>query len=279
MNLNHIKKKLGFRKTDLKPSICPICRNQPEPCGDTCIDEFGSDSEYTPQILNILNTKSSTKQEVFLLTKSVFSSLTKIIERKVNVISSDINKITPNNIEVGFEKKGEFETHINFSGDRLVFHMHSNVFDFHPDHPVFIQSYVKEDKMRSFCGVIHIYNFLNDSFKYNRLNDVGHLIARIFINKDGQFFVEGKIGVLFDVNTFGHDGPDQALKVDIPLTNNNWFTNLVDESILYALNFDLITPNFKDVNIVNLHQILDMNNNHKLRTSKSLGFKFSHENK
>ena len=54
------------------------------------------------------------------------------------------------------------------------------------------QKYVKEDKMRSFCGVIHVYNFLNDSFKYNRLNDVGNLVARIFVNKDKHFFVEGE---------------------------------------------------------------------------------------
>ena len=49
--------------------------------------------------------------------------------------------------------------------------------------------------------------------------------------------------------------------------------------MIFTLNFDLISPNFQDVNRVNVHQILDMNNSHKLRTSKSLGFKFSHENK
>ena len=49
--------------------------------------------------------------------------------------------------------------------------------------------------------------------------------------------------------------------------------------ILFALEFDLMTPNFKDVNLISLHQILDMNNSHKLKTSKSLGFKLSYENK
>ena len=54
--------------------------------------------------------------------------------------------------------------------------------------------------MRSFCGVINIYNFLSDSLKYNRLNDAGFLIARIFINKDNHFFVEGdaELGFLFN---------------------------------------------------------------------------------
>ena len=54
---------------------------------------------------------------------------------------------------------------------------------------------------------------------------------------------------------------------------------IIDSSILFSLNFDLITPNFQDINLVNVHQLLDMNNSHKLRTSKSLGFKFSFENK
>ena len=46
--------------------------------------------------------------------------------------------------------------------------------------------------MRSFCGVINIYNFLSQTLlKYNRLNDAGFLIASVFINKDYHFFVEG----------------------------------------------------------------------------------------
>ena len=47
--------------------------------------------------------------------------------------------------------------------------------------------------------------------------------------------------------------------------------------MIYALNFDLQTPNFNDVKVVSLHQILDINNNHKIKTSKRLGFKFSSE--
>ena len=146
--------------------------------------------------------------------------------------------------------------------------MHSNIFDFYPSHPIHKTSYVKQDSMRSFCGVIHIYNFLNDSFKYNRLNDVGNLIGRLFINKDRHFFVEGEkeLGFLFN------DFVNQEL-------NSEYLEKIIDTSILFALNFDLLVPNFQDINLVNVHQMLDMNNAHKLRTSKSLGFRFSHDNK
>lgn len=219
------------------------------------------------KILNLLKTKSSVKQEVFRTTLSVFKELTGILKTK----SSDLSKIMIEKdkfVEIGFSKKGNFESHINFSGDRLIFHMHTNIFDFPSNHSIHKSSYIKDDNMRSFCGVIHVYNFLNDSFKYNRLNDIGHLVARIFVNKDKHFFVEGQkqFGLLYN------NLADQEINKDI-------LEEIVDNAIIFSLNFDLISPNFQDINLVNVHQIFDMSISHKLRTSKSLGFKLSHENK
>ena len=94
------------------------------------------------------------------------------------------------------------------------------------------------------------------------------MIARIFINKERRFFVEGEdqLNFLFD------DFVNQEI-------NETFLKQIIDSSILFALNFDLLSPNFKDINLINVHQILDMNNNHKLRTSKTLGFKFDSEDK
>ena len=218
-------------------------------------------------IIELLKTKSSTKQEVYRITKDIFDDISNILEKKISILSSGLHQ-TDNLINLEHESKGAFESHISFSGDRLVFHMHSNIFDFYPSHPIHKTSYVKQDSMRSFCGVIHIYNFLNDSFKYNRLNDVGNLIGRLFINKDRHFFVEGEkeLGFLFN------DFVNQELNLE-------YLEKIIDTSILFALNFDLLVPNFQDIHLVNVHQMLDMNNAHKLRTSKSLGFRFSHDNK
>ena len=127
------------------------------------------------QILQILQSKSSTKQEVFRTTLNAFRKLTKILEKKASELSNVMSE-RDKFVDIGFIKKGDFESHIKFSGDRLIFHMHSNVFDFPDNHSVQKTSYIKDDNLRSFCGVIHIYNFLNDSFKYNRLNDVGFLL-------------------------------------------------------------------------------------------------------
>jgi len=98
------------------------------------------------------------------------------------------------------------------------------------------------------------------------LNDAGFLIARLFINKDSHFFVEGdkELGFLFN------DFINQKI-------NKEQMENIINSAMQYSLNFDLETPYFNDVKIVSVHEILDTNNNHKIKTSKRLGFKFSHE--
>ena len=216
-------------------------------------------------IIKLLKEKSATKQLVYRNTKEVFDDLVKSLklkEQSLAVLLSD----EVDDVELGFTSNGEFDVQLKFAGDTLLFHMHSNIFDFPSNHEVIKSKYVKEDKLRSFCGVINIYNFLSDSLKYNRMNDSGFLIARIFINKDNHFFVEGdkQLGFLF--NDF------ISQKIGVPQINN-----IINSLMVYALNFDLQTPNFNDVKEVSVHQILDMNNNQKIKTSKRMGYKFSFE--
>jgi hypothetical protein len=215
------------------------------------------------KIVSLLKEKACTKQKIYRITKNIFANFQDVLQEKANILN---NEVQDKDVEVSYEESGDFDAKLKFSGDTLLFHMHSNIFDFDPSHQIHKTSYVKEDKMRSFCGVINIYNFLSDSLKYNRLNDAGFLIARIFINKDNHFFVEGdkQLGFLF--NDFVNQQIDEVQ-----------ICKIIDTAMIYALNFDLQTPNFNDVKVVSLHQILDINNNHKIKTSKRLGFKFSSE--
>ena len=89
---------------------------------------------------------------------------------------------------------------------------------------------------------------------------------RLFINKDRHFFVEGEqqLGFLFN------DFVNQKI-------NKEYMDNIVNSVMDYSLNFDLQTPNFNDVKVISVHQILDINNNHKIKTSKRLGFQISDE--
>jgi len=215
------------------------------------------------KIVSLLKEKACTKQKIYRITKNIFANFQDVLQEKANILN---NEVKDKDVEVSYEESGDFDAKLKFSGDTLLFHMHSNIFDFDSSHQIHKTSYVKEDKMRSFCGVINIYNFLSDSLKYNRLNDAGFLIARIFINKDNHFFVEGdkQLGFLF--NDFVNQQIDEVQ-----------ICKIIDSAMIYALNFDLQTPNFNDVKVVSLHQILDINNNHKIKTSKRLGFKFSSE--
>jgi len=215
------------------------------------------------KIVSLLKEKACTKQKIYRITKNIFANFQDVLQEKANILN---NEIQDKDVEVSYEESGDFDAKLKFSGDTLLFHMHSNIFDFDSSHQIHKTSYVKENKMRSFCGVINIYNFLSDSLKYNRLNDAGFLIARIFINKDNHFFVEGdkQLGFLF--NDFVNQQIDEVQ-----------ICKIIDTAMIYALNFDLQTPNFNDVKVVSLHQILDINNNHKIKTSKRLGFKFSSE--
>jgi hypothetical protein len=43
------------------------------------------------------------------------------------------------------------------------------------------------------------------------------------------------------------------------------------------MDFELITPPYKDVQVVSLHQINEMSQKMKLKTAKKLGFKFTNE--
>ena len=214
-------------------------------------------------ILNLLKEKASTKQKVYKITKKIFSEIQDLLKEKAIRLNTEI---ADDDVIVSYHESGDFDAKLMFSGETLLFHMHTNIFEFEQSHPIHKTSYVHQDKMRSFCGVVNIYNFLSDSLKYNRLNDAGFLIARVFINKDYHFFVEGEqeLGFLFN------DFLNQKI-------NTDQINNIINSCMHYALHFDLEIPNFNDVKVVSIHEILDINNNHKLKTSKRLGFKFSHE--
>ena len=215
------------------------------------------------KIIDLLNNKSSVKQEVYRLTKEHFGVFQQVLEEKVTRLR---DYITNKNVTISYEESGDFDAKLKFSGDTLLFNMHTNIFDFDSSHKIHKTKYIKDDKMRSFCGLINVYNFLSDSLKYNRLNDAGFLIARIFINKDGHFFVEGEDELGFLYNDF----------VKQKITRDA-ISAIIDSSMLFSLNFDLQIPKFNDVKVVSVNEVMSIDNRHKIKTAKRLGFKFSNE--
>lgn len=201
------------------------------------------------------------KQDVFQNTINTFKLL-KTVVKEVGAELKEYNKIDKRVI-IDVKEIGEYQVQIRVAGDTVIFYMHTNIFEFDKSHRIWKTSYVKEDNNRSFCGMIQVFNFLADSFKYNRVNDLGYLIGRIFINKESHYFVEGKRQLGFLYNDFVNTTIDKAaLKA------------IVESAILYCLNFDLFTPPFDSVKEVTVSDIQAVENSMQISTGKRLGFRF-----
>jgi len=219
-------------------------------------------NESTSPLFSKLQNKASLKQDVYTKTLNTFKTLYDILfalSKEYEQFSGE--QAAP--IPFKLTKKSEFEIELQFGGDVLIFMMHTNIFEFSRDHEVMKTPYIREDKLRSYCGVIHIFNFLADSFKYNRLNDIGYLIGRLFINKELHYFIEGKreVGLLY---------PNFATSV----VDEQSIRKIVESAIEYTLNFDLLTPAFDSIKEVSVDEIQTTSDNIKLKTGKRLGFKF-----
>ncbi|MDR9397526.1 hypothetical protein [Salibacter sp.] len=219
------------------------------------------------KIFDIFKKRSCTKQDVFENTADQFKKFKEVIKQIVDSYQEEVCALDER-VKVEFESEGEYEARIRFGGDTLIFHMHSNVFSFDDSNYMWKTGYVEEDPLRAYCGVINIYNFLSDSFKFNRENDLGYLVSRVFINKENHFYVEGNKELNRLYRNFGED-----------VLGQEEIVNVVESSILYALNFELYTPPFKKVQLVSVSHMQQLSNNLKLRTGKRLGFKLNAERK
>jgi hypothetical protein len=213
-------------------------------------------------IISSILQKSSLKQEVYHKTLDVFNIFKKESEEFIRVNKNRVKK-APYPTLFEYSDRSMFEFQLKFGSDILIFFMHSNVFEIPRDHVVMKSSYIRDDKSRSYCGIIHIFNFLADSFKYNRSNDIGYCIGRIFVNRENHYFTEGKreIGLLYN-NFTGNILDQKAIQT------------ILQSSILYTLNFDLLTPpydNIKEVTLADMQTTLDAMS---ISTGKRLGFRF-----
>jgi hypothetical protein len=211
-------------------------------------------------ILKLLQEKSSMKQDVYLKTQAAFDALRNLLKAQSDRISSAVNTIDKR-IRVEFKDVGIQSMFIKVAGDVLDFQMHTNVFNFQSTHPIFKHSYVRQNPQNAYSGIISIYNFLADSYKYNRLQDVGYLIARIFINREGRFWVETRIKSLQTYTSIS----EQAFSADA-------LQLIIDHLIIFAIEFDLYTPPFEQMVQVTVAELQEKASAMALRTGKRLGF-------
>lgn len=219
--------------------------------------------ELSQHIHDLLKTRSALKQSIFRNTNEQFLDMKRVIKTIQQEQSEKIGGIDPN-VVVEYTENGSFEAQLKFSGDVLLFYQHTNVFTFPPDHFVYSLPYVKENPERAYFGVIHIYNFLADSFKYMRMNDVGYLLARIFVNSEDHFFIDGRKPLSF----LFADLPNQVL-------NEDTMRRIVEHTMINTIDFDLMVPPFDQVAAISVGQKITRDGNTWLSTGKRLGFPYS----
>ncbi|MBR3412850.1 MAG: hypothetical protein IKG81_09205 [Bacteroidales bacterium] len=218
--------------------------------------------ELKESLKNLVFDKSDLKQQVFRATKEAFE-LFRATTREMMGLFQEQNRKEGRNVHFEFTDHGDFEFEAKFAGDVLVFVMHTNVFEFSRDHQVMKSNYIREDKRRSYCGVIRIYNFLADSFAYNRDQDLGYMIGRVFINNEKHYFIEGKreLGMLY--NNF-----------NTSLITSESVQGIVESAIEYTTNFDLLTPPYDEVKLVSVGEMRSDLDKKSMVTGKRLGFRF-----
>lgn len=221
-----------------------------------------SESELRKKILSTLTHKITLKQRVIDNTTAVFDELKETLHELATEIDEELDEKIDKRIRIEYRDRGKFEAQVQFADDILIFTMHTDIFQFSTGHSIWKNPYA-HNKDNTYCGIISIYNFLTDSFRFNRATDEGYMIGRIFINHEMQYFVEGKRQSSLRSDRFGTRQIDRAA-----------LTEIVETALNYSLGFDLLVPPFDSSRKVSVDQFNTRNENSKLQTGKRLGYDF-----
>ncbi len=221
--------------------------------------------ELRAKILETITLKSNLKQRVFDTTFTSFNLLKDTLFEMASEIDDQLEGQLDRRVRLEYRDRGKFEAQLQVAGDTLIFQMHTDVFQFDLDHAVWQNEFVGRDVANTYCGVVNIYNFLADSFKFNRNADEGYLIGRIFINADRYYFVEGK----------GQDNGVKADKFGSAQLDREALITVLESALYYSINFDLLVPPFALNHRVKIDQFNSKMDNSKFETGKRLGFEYN----
>ena len=221
-------------------------------------------SPLREKILATIINKSTLKQHIFDNTFTSFNELKDVLFEIASELDDDLDGKLDKRVRIEYRDRGKFEAQLQIASDLLIFRMHTDIFEFNSNHIIWQTEYVQAERDNSFCGVIDIYNFLSDSFKFNRNADEGYLIGRIFINREKCFFVEGKRQTLLRPMQFGEQKITREALIAI-----------MEMAINYAINFDLLVPSYEENKRVTVDQFNTKMDNSKFITGKRIGYNFN----
>jgi hypothetical protein len=215
-------------------------------------------------IKNLLENKSTAKQATYRHIVEAFDVFSNEAKRVVDEL---LKRAHPDDkdVTVEFNIVNEHEFDVKLAGDMLIFVMHTNVVTFEDTHPIMKEEYIAQNDVNRYFGQIMIYNFMADSLKFNRSNDPGYLLARLMINHDNRFFIEGE-KELAEFNKIS----------DSPITDEI-LRKIVKIVLRMAIENDLIAPPFKEVKSITLYQKRE--HTPELGGGQKIGFRMSYENR
>ncbi|MCX7697695.1 MAG: hypothetical protein N2Z72_08405 [Bacteroidales bacterium] len=126
-----------------------------------------------------------------------------LLKKEFQLLLSDLRKnmnYLHHQVVLQLKDKGDYEFECSIGEKALAFFLPNHVYDTGLRNGIFPISYLFKQtspENRLAC-IIHVYYFKTDSLFNQRANDMGILLARIFINKDYDCIVEGKgeLGVI-----------------------------------------------------------------------------------
>ncbi len=212
------------------------------------------------EIVELLKFKACTKQKVYRGIQETFKRMKKIAADLANEIDHKIQDVDKA-VDVEYINISDFEFQVKFSGDVLVFSMHSNIVAFPDNHILKKNPYILEDERRSFFGAIVAYNFLADSLKYKRMGDPGYLLGRFFINNENHYYIEG-------VRQMEFLHPDVSQNI----LDDEILKQFIESAMVAALEIDSQMPSFEQERVISVHQKLSKS---MLGNVQKVGFKMS----
>jgi hypothetical protein len=222
-----------------------------------------ADKENDPldQIKSLLESKSTAKQITY---KNLLNAFHVLAAESQQIVGELKARVMPGDDDVTIEYSmvNSHEFHIKLAGDLLIFVLHTNIVSIDGSHPVMQEPYMKEKEVNRYFGQIMIYNFMADSLKFHRINDPGYLIARLLINHEGRYVIEGD-GHLTGIANKISSQPIVDAELSI----------LVKLALMLAIENDLVAPPFPDVRYITLFQ--KMEKTMELGAGRKIGFQIT----
>ena len=212
----------------------------------------------------LLESKSTAKQTAYKHICRAFSVLEAESKRVVEELKRRANP-SDKDVTVEFNSINAQEFDVKLAGDMLIFVLGTNIVTLEESHTIMKEDYIRENEVNRYFGQIMVYNFMAESLKYNRTNDPGYLLARIMINHENRFFIEGER----ELEAFN---PISQL----PVTDEE-LQQVVRIVLKMAIENDLVAPAFTEVKAITLNQKRD--HNLELGGAQKTGFKMSYEEK